>query len=73
MKGQLSSYLYWLAWGWYEFYTSCLRPGGFVYAEKTGPMLKIYKVAKVKHFQNGNGNFVPFMEIMVGQRPLGLN
>ena len=54
-------------------YKSCLRPGGFVCAEKTGPMPKICKVAKVKLFQNSNGNFVPFMEIMLGQRHLGLN
>ena len=54
-------------------YTSFLRPGGFVCVERIGPRLKICKVAKVKLFQNGNGNFVPFMELKLEQRPLGLD
>ena len=46
--------------------TIFFRPVGLVCVEKTSPMLKICKVAKVKLFQNGNDNFVPFMEIMLG-------
>ena len=34
---------------------------------ETDSMLKNWKVVKVEFFQNGNGHFMPFIELQLGQ------
>ena len=46
--------------------TICFRPVRLICAMETGSMLKNWKVAKVELFQNGNGHFMPFMELQLG-------
>ena len=46
--------------------TILFRPVRLACKMETGAMLKNWKVAKVVLFQNGNGHFMPFMELQVG-------
>ena len=49
--------------------TIFFSPVRLLCAKETGSMLKNWKIAKVNLFQNGNGNFVPFMELKLGKDP----